>query len=634
MRKGLIFELQPCELNSEGQGSLNRTGRWVRRGNTIVVLPDTEPLPDGREVYELSGGRISSATSRVLTYSTKDVIDKRISIPAQHSLVRLSKNPATSADAVGMLEEVKAGRLAGIYCVNWEKPAQRALRFQKSWWTVIPQGENAVLMLNPDNLSGGQPMIAFRRELDPDCGLLKGEKRFDPSPSRLDAALRKAWSSYRLWNTSGGPGQPAKCTISLGNRTSSELEFPGRGAARPLSNVIPPLLCDLDRQPAPPASPVQVPHQHIARNCNSSSTWRSEAASTKMIPANMNPGFILPSDQIRFDKKLDDALIELMVTKYPSLLAPQSVKERRATQKDKIRVALVDLTGDKICRPGYAGWGSTMLMGGASTAKIIVFYAAHQLLFDLRELARGNSIRKTADLIQKTNEVWTGLICKPDLKWLFAFDESKNPIGIEKSSLLQRHLFNIVNDIDGTLMASELFLSLGFEYMASVLLQSGLRHPAREGLWAGGTFCTGRRTARPDRRCHAVSTAGCPKGEDRVIWTKDPLQVQRIVLTALSVATFFTLLAQGRLVTEPLSMEIEGMLKNACSFIGQALPTGMIRASKCGLAGQLMHDGALIANGQRRYVMVFLTLNANLSKTLRGQLISDLDRLIESNNRP
>jgi len=50
----------------------------------------------------------------VLTYSTRDVIDKRISVPAQHSVVRLSKNPATSADAVGMLEEVKAGRLAGI----------------------------------------------------------------------------------------------------------------------------------------------------------------------------------------------------------------------------------------------------------------------------------------------------------------------------------------------------------------------------------------------------------------------------------------------------------------------------------------------------------------------------------------
>src|SRR5262249_40478805 len=69
-----------------------------------------------------------SATPRVLTYSTRDVIDNRISVPAQHSLVRLSKNPATSADAVGMLSAVKAARLAGIFCVNWKTPAQRALR--------------------------------------------------------------------------------------------------------------------------------------------------------------------------------------------------------------------------------------------------------------------------------------------------------------------------------------------------------------------------------------------------------------------------------------------------------------------------------------------------------------------------
>ena len=155
----------------------------------------------GRTSYELSQlrplrRRPSARTRvasrpRVLTYSTADVIDNRISVPAQHSLVRLSKNPATSADAVGMLEEVKAGRLAGIFCVNWKIPAQRALQLGLSWWTVIPQGEDAVLMLDPNNPLRGQPVIAFRRELDPDCGLLQGEKRFVASPSRVDTALLK-----------------------------------------------------------------------------------------------------------------------------------------------------------------------------------------------------------------------------------------------------------------------------------------------------------------------------------------------------------------------------------------------------------------------------------------------------------
>ena len=152
-----------------------------------------------------------SAKPRVLTYSTKDVIDKRISVPAQHSLVRLSKDPVTSADAVGMLEEVKAGRLAGIYCVNWEKAVQRALRFGKYWWTVIPQGEDVLLMLDPDNPAGGQPLIAFRRELDPrdkdGCGKLKTDKTLTPFPSRLDAALRKAWITYKLLRA----GQLTEC---------------------------------------------------------------------------------------------------------------------------------------------------------------------------------------------------------------------------------------------------------------------------------------------------------------------------------------------------------------------------------------------------------------------------------------
>ena len=64
-----------------------------------------------------------SVTPRVLTYTTNDAIDERISIPAQHSLVRLSKNPATSADAVGMRNTINENRLAGIYCVNWGEVA-------------------------------------------------------------------------------------------------------------------------------------------------------------------------------------------------------------------------------------------------------------------------------------------------------------------------------------------------------------------------------------------------------------------------------------------------------------------------------------------------------------------------------
>lgn len=207
-------------------------------GETIIGDDTTTPL-DPFATHPISASPpVPSVAPRELTYTAKDVIDNRISIPAQHSLVRLSKNPATSVDAVGMLEEIKAGRLAGIYCVNWEKSALRTRKLGKSWWTVIPQGEDAILILDPDNPLGGQPLIAFRRELSPDCGLLKDEKRFPGSPARLDAALLKVWASYRLWQF----GQLAPC----GSQPSLSI---------PVTNIVPSGYC----QTSPKSPPMTIP---------------------------------------------------------------------------------------------------------------------------------------------------------------------------------------------------------------------------------------------------------------------------------------------------------------------------------------------------------------------------------------
>lgn len=169
-------------------------------GASIQKVTDSVPTPQAE---------LPLSAARVLSYS--EVTDERISVPAQRSLMRLSrsKEPATSADAVGMLEAVKAGRLAGIYCVNWETSAQRALRLGASWWTVIPPGDDAVLMLDPDNPATGRPLIAFRRELDPrdkyGCGQLKTDTTLTPFPARLDAALLKAWANYKTWQNSSQP---------------------------------------------------------------------------------------------------------------------------------------------------------------------------------------------------------------------------------------------------------------------------------------------------------------------------------------------------------------------------------------------------------------------------------------------
>jgi pimeloyl-ACP methyl ester carboxylesterase len=176
--------------------------------------------------------------SRVLTYTKKDVIDTRISLPAQHSLVRLSKNPATSSDAVEMLEAVKMGILAGISCVNWEKAALRAKKLGQAWWTVIPPGEDAALLLDPANLMAGAPLLVFRRELDPDCGLLQGEKRFPASPQRLDAALLKSWEKFKLAQAGG----LTQCTSTGTKQAERKTSTPG-SLPEVLEKIFVPPLC-------------------------------------------------------------------------------------------------------------------------------------------------------------------------------------------------------------------------------------------------------------------------------------------------------------------------------------------------------------------------------------------------------
>ncbi len=221
---------------SENSGSefLGESGRWFRGNGTIVVSPGVaEPLNRETSVFSRwKAPRVSR--SRVLTYTTKDVIDNRISIPAQHSLVRLSKNPRTNAAAVGLLNDVKKRRLGGISCVNWQKAAQRAQKLGKSWWTVIPPGEDAMVLLDPANPLAGQPLIVFRRELDPDCGLLKGEKRFAAKPARLDAALLKVWSSLRRMRRS----KPRLCPV----RRPGPIEAEQVPAFTCIANIIPPIL--------------------------------------------------------------------------------------------------------------------------------------------------------------------------------------------------------------------------------------------------------------------------------------------------------------------------------------------------------------------------------------------------------
>jgi hypothetical protein len=373
-----------------------------------------------------------------------------------------------------------------------------------------------------------------------------------------------------------------------------------------------------------PTAPL-LSHSHVRRTCPSTS-WQSDTAVSVMSPSTMNPGFVKRDDTLAFDSSLDAKLSSLLLDTpaYATMLAPESLRTRTPSPGDKIRVALVDLTGYKICKPGLAAWGSTTPIAGASTAKVSIVYAAWQLLMDLNEMARVNNIATAAGLRSQANDAWSGLLCKPDLDWLITFDESGSVVVAKRSARMEKHLKEMVDarfSGVGTARASELILRIGFEYIASVLWQSGLRHPTRQGLWIGRIYKDTSPTAKTDPACHT----GCAL----TTWKNNPCGATGISITALSAATFFTLLAQRRLVNESSSTEIEALLSRACNFIPTI--TGVTnRARKCGLTSDLLHDAGLLEAGSRRYVLVCLTTNPHWGG--HNAFERDMDQLIQDNN--
>lgn len=155
------------------------------------------------------------------SFTRNDVIDERIDVFAQYSLLRMFKGDAAArGDGEGMLAAVKAGQLAGIYKEDERVPALRARNMNMGWWQLIPKGEDAALIGHSGNLLTGTPIIVFRDSIR-------------STPPRIDPALRKAWRSFLLMKTGG-----ARCTSS-----TTLLGRESFGA--PLSNVVPRVSCQV-----------------------------------------------------------------------------------------------------------------------------------------------------------------------------------------------------------------------------------------------------------------------------------------------------------------------------------------------------------------------------------------------------
>jgi hypothetical protein len=263
-------------------------------------------------------------------------------------------------------------------------------------------------------------------------------------------------------------------------------------------------------------------------------------------------------------------------------------------------------------------------MRGSSTAKIALVYAAHQIVFDLKQMASAQGITSVSRLQTFAHGTpWRDLICKPRVDKLVTVDSS----GVSMLPALTSSLEEIVFGAQGNLNANDTLLNIGFEYVASLMWQSGLRRPDVGGLWFSNSYKASTRVPL-NADCHNP-------GDGVVFWRRDPLKGGGIMLTARSVATFYTLLAQGRLADENTSTRIERLLKRGCAIDGAvdtALGIRAVRAKKCGTASGFVHDSALVEHGRVRYVMVYLTKDLAMTPSLRARLIGHLDALIVANN--
>jgi len=125
--------------------------------------------------------RASSSTRTFWT--TQDIIDQRISVDAQYSLIRMcrTRDDAKRADATSMLLAILDDKtLAGIYQVDHQPPAMRAGDLGVGWWNLIPKGKDSTCVKGVGGTGESAPMIVYSKSIG----------SYD---ERVDQALNTAW---------------------------------------------------------------------------------------------------------------------------------------------------------------------------------------------------------------------------------------------------------------------------------------------------------------------------------------------------------------------------------------------------------------------------------------------------------
>ena len=127
-----------------------------------------------------------AASAPTTSWTTQDVIDPRIDVEAQYSLMRMFESGGDDAvDASAILSAIKSEILAGTYQQNQKKPALRAQKLGIGWWELFKGQPTERLAFCWKEPVESPPMIVMRKDVK-------------STREGLDPALRDAWRECGL----------------------------------------------------------------------------------------------------------------------------------------------------------------------------------------------------------------------------------------------------------------------------------------------------------------------------------------------------------------------------------------------------------------------------------------------------
>lgn len=150
-----------------------------------------------------------------------DPADPRIDVLAKFALQRMIKRSDMAADAARLIRGINSGTLAGIFGENLRAAAKLAEKLGTVRWKLVPKGEDAALILDPEAPTVAPPTIIFRVKEEKPPG-----KRVWPLPAeRMDPALQMASRTFDLFQR----GELGLCA--------------GSPSAIPVPNLVPSTFC-------------------------------------------------------------------------------------------------------------------------------------------------------------------------------------------------------------------------------------------------------------------------------------------------------------------------------------------------------------------------------------------------------